>query len=310
MDRRQFLTTSAVAAGIAAVGLPAASIPAAAAVDDRAPAGKNSIDRIIADMTSDNWRNYRTPDKPWSRLAHSVLVMGNIPRGTNAPDWWTKHLVDHRYLDGDAWPVIQPWFVVEGAPWNFNERYNTRVRISPMRVNILEGNTWKQLRSESLGGGRYNTDQTEWIDDGDVRYFGSALDIKPPADRAQGVYHGWGEMFDAAQYGIDMNKLRAVHVAVDAKLVVDDPNQPHYGNAALFGLTVGADYKPSTIAQAEHDPGMAGITWYPGVGQNSSRRIWADWQTFNFITIAEARAHEPGGGIPAAEIYKNPPPLN
>lgn len=307
MKRRHFITTGMLAATAVGTGLHTTT---AWAADDHAPVGTNNLDQVISDMTRDNSIIFGTKPNDPGKWFSAVSVMGNDARGTNAPEWWREKLEDKDYADSDYWPVIQPWMLIEVAEGQ-NAAVNTRVRLSQIRLNVLRQSTgrWERVQTTTISGETFDGDAINPIPDtSDPKYIvGNAVDIVPPHKRTM-TYHGWGEL----QWW-DTWDIRAVHVSVDARLVVNDRSKPDDRSKAAYVLQVGGDYKPSGVENPRDDPKMHlgnGQYYYPGIGNSRNRRIYREWRTYNFCTLLEAKRNEPGGGISIAELRSNPPSLH
>lgn len=302
-------TTLGLAAG--------ATIPAHAADDDKAPAGTNSVDTIIKDMTDPNDRyagDYGSGSGP-------IIVMGNVPRGTNTPEWWYGELVNPEIYHTSAWwNAVTPWVVVQAA--DGHAATNTRVRLSQIRLHLLSRSTykWHHAQTTIISGQQYTPGaERPGPDDPGIERSGpgNSTEVKPPQNRSEGNYHGWGDLMDFSAVKIDHAlypaDIRAVHVSVDAKLVVDNPDLPDDRERAQFIIHVGADYYPNTSVRAGQDPGLLlknNASWLPGVGNSCNRLVTTSWTTLNFATLSATVKQEPGGGISNDELRQNPPPLN
>ena len=112
------------------------------------------------------------------------------------------------------------------------------------------------------------------------------------------AWHGW---WNLGRVAIDPNDVDAVYVTLDARLTVDNTGIADDTNRAELGLQVGSDYYADT-----------GSTWSsvnPAVALSRTKRITANWQSFNMMTFSDVGVQEPGGGISEASFRNAPPPL-
>lgn len=312
----RFARTTLVLVSALAVGV--ATLPAHAD-QDVPPSGTNTVDILVEDMTRENEVVLGAPDGSGpGRHYRGVNAMGNDPRGTNTPGYWRDVLVDPDYGDADLWTAISPWMFIE--PTNDNEAVNTRVHLGQIRLNILRKSTnrWHTVQIHSLDGALYPVHLTgNDVEVPSLRRVGNAIEVLPPTKAKDGLYHGWGQLV-----GYPTWDIKAVHVKIDAKLVVGEASLPDDRDRARYLIQVGADYYPNKEARVgdaklqlfdPEDPTNPEkyYSYLPGVGLSRAKLVTNEWRTYNFVTLNEAKAEvAPGKGISEAELRQNPPPLN
>ncbi len=289
------------------LALPGIAAPAWAHDPPRAgsaPSGRvNSIDTIVSDMRLKNDMPLAgAPKGPGWATGPGHVIMGNDPRGTRTPAWWTP--ANPRFKSGEWWKVIVPWFVIfDGLG---HDGTNTRVQVRHLKVWVRSRRTgdWR-LVGDSVGvdGAHY----PKHLQGGDLgrpdqrtEPDGSTA-IRPPGGHA--VYHGWccGPM------PIDGPDVGAVLVTMQARLVVDRRERPDDRETSRYLLQVGADYYPDAQTKVA---AFAPSAFNPGVGLSRFKLVTSDWQAFNFATI-DAGVQDPGGAsISVAELRRAPPPLD
>jgi hypothetical protein len=282
--------------------LPAACTTASpdAPLAETAPAARNSLDTIVADMTLMNDAELAgiPSHYGWSK-GPGFVFMGNVPRGTNTPSWWKVD--DPRFKSGDWWKAALAWLVVfDGAG---NRALNTRVEVRDLEIYMKSksSGSWRLLdHSPGVDGHNYPKSlQGEAVLPPDTRTGpGGGTAIRPPGGSL--VYHGWGRMAD-----VDGPDVAAIFVTLQARLVTDDPAGPDDRALARYLIHVGGDYYPDRSTRVS-DLGPA--YYFPGIGVSRAKLVTSEWQSFNFATVGSA-VQDPGGSLTEAEFRSHPPPL-
>lgn len=306
--------TKVTLASVGALAIGITSLPAHAE-PETPPKGINSVETVITDMTEPNEVVLGKPGGTVpGRHYHGVNAMGNDARGTNTPGYWSKYLVEDDYKDGDLWEGISPWMHIEPTPEN--KATNSRVKLGQIRLNILRRSTnkWQTVQIHTLDGALYPVNlMGNQVQVPSIRRDGNNVEVLPPSKAEQGLYHSWGKLVRFPTWDI-----KAVHVKLDAKLVVGESSLPDDRDQAKYLIQVGADYYPTMEARVGEDPKLmmrneAGDTfsYLPGVGLSRAKLVTNEWRTYNFITLNEAVAEvAENKGINADEVRKNPPPLD
>lgn len=265
------------------------------------PATINTVDTIINDMKLMN--DLQLAGIPsnygWSR-GPGYVMMGNTPRGTNTPSWWSVD--NQRYKSSEWWNAVLPWFVVfDGVG---NQARNTRVQVRDMKIYMKSkrSGSWTLLNhSPGVGGENYpkslqgdnvSTPDTRTESDG-------STSILPPGGSL--VFHGWGGGFS----DIDGSDVAAMFMTLQARLVKDNAGGSDDRASAKYLIHVGGDYYPDRSTRVSD---LAPAYYFPGIGVSRAKLVSNDWQAFNFATI-DAGIQDPGGGLSEAELRANPPPL-
>ena len=275
------------------------------------------VQNMIDDMTLNNDGTvagqypYFGSGSGWAEKAR--VVMGNIPKGSNAPDYWRHAVISGKYKGETDWKALQPWVAI--FTLTDNQATNTRVEVSSIRAYILskKTNQWELFEDHPTTGGIFNESyqHLEGVN-ADERFSGDFTLVKPPAADARQIYHSWGEPKALK----DPSDIKAVHVRVFTRLVLDDPNGPDDRHLARYALQAGADYYPevgSTVNDA--DLLMKGEgKWFPGVGMSRAVQVTNEQRLTSFTTL-DAAVQEPGGSkdpsgsLNVEEFRKNPPPF-
>ena len=269
----------------------------------------NSVATIIGDMGLPNDGVLDgIPDFFWAtNKLPAQIAMGADSRGCHAPQWW-QNLASVRaaYKDCEYWTAFVQWFVIfEGQG---NAANNVRVESRNPRTWYLSKSTgqWKLLGQDAT---------TSWFlaTKSDLVYTPGGVDAAVSPDGATSLlvtrgaphsYHGvWPQgVIDIAGVAHDIG---ALYTTVEARLVVNDAAQPDDRDRALWLWQSGADFYPGV-----------GVPVYdavpPGAGLSRSKKITAQWQSFNFATISNARVDYQGPVQPLSleEFRGNPPPLD
>lgn len=170
-----------------------------------------------------------------------------------------------------------------------NSSVNTRVQIRDLKAYLL-----------SLSSGEWHLVQDSNVVDGAAYledYSGNVnipADIRNEADGGISVVAGNGYNFHfwpKERVLIDPPGIGGVFVTVEARLVVDEADKPDDRAKARYLLNVGADY------WLDLDVGWQNGLTNAGIGMGRFKYVEVTWKKFNMITLT------------AAEVYKNPPPL-
>ncbi len=262
----------------------------------------NSIETIVEDMRQMNDLPLAgAPPGPGWQTGPGHVVMGNDPRGTRTPDWWSP--ANPRYKSADYWTVLLPWLVVYDGVGN--TAVNTRVQLRNLRVYVQSRATGRWLQraaAHGVEGAIYpkHLQGEVTVRPDERREADGSTSILPP--RAAGVYHGWC----CGPIRIDGPDVAAVFVTVQARLVPDRPTAGDDRAAARYLLQVGADYYPDAKTRIS---AFTPANFNPGVGLSRFKRVTSAWQAFNFATL-DVGVQSPGGAaISVSSFRAAPPPL-
>lgn len=230
---------------------------------------ENTVDLVIADMTGPHEARPRgVPDNQgWATTPR--VGMGNNPGNWRAMIAWGQ--------------LYEP---VAGNPAT-----NTRVQIRDLKAYYLSrsDNRWHLWQaSRRVEGAAYVEDFAE---DKNI-----PANLRTEPDGSVSVvpagagynFHFW----NPGRTPIDSNDIVGVFTTVQARLVVDDPDQPDDRVQARLILSVGADYWATMEAEWNYWTTNADI----GIGK--FKWVTTQWQPFNMHTMTPE------------ELRENPPPLN
>ncbi len=278
---------------------PAASpspSPAASPSPSPAPAGAvNNVDTMLTDMSQLNDMTLKGVDPSYGfAKGPGYVIMGNDPRGTNTPDWYKASypwMVTNAY-----WNYLLPWFVLfEGQD---NAATNTRLHLRNLKAFTKSRSTgaWTQVTSANSADGILCPQGSN--------YFHCTTSATIRSEASGGIsslpttgfnLHGWYGGFKE----INGPDIAAVITTMQVRLItngsIDDRAQ------ARYLAQIGADYYPAA---------RSADTVLPAVGMSRAKLMTTEWQSITMTTLSDVGKQEPGGGITAAELRANPPPLD
>jgi hypothetical protein len=241
------------------------------------------------------------PSGPGWTTGPGHVVMGNDPRGSRTPNWWTP--ANRRYKGKDYWTTVLPWFVVfDGVG---HDASNTRVHIRNLRVFVKRRSDgqWTLVGSSAQVSGELypkhlQGDATRKPDERSES--DGSTSVKAPGGNL--AYHGWC----CGKLTIDAPDVAAVFVTLQARLIPDRSERPDDRQQARLLIQIGADYYPDRNTPVS---AFAPASYNPGVGVSRAKRVTDTWSAFNFATI-DVGVQDPGGAaISVAEFRSAPPPL-
>jgi len=262
----------------------------------------NSIETVITDMSRVNDMALAgVPSGPGWTTGPGHVVMGNDPRGSRTPNWWTP--ANRRYKGKDYWTTVLPWFVVfDGVG---HDASNTRVHIRNLKVFVKRRSDgqWTLVGSSAQVSGelypKHLQGDTTIKPDERSEPDGSTS-VKAPGGNL--AYHGWC----CGKLTIDAPDVAAVFVTLQARLIPDRNERPDDRQQARLLIQIGADYYPDRNTPVS---AFAPASYNPGVGVSRAKRVTDTWNAFNFATI-DVGVQDPGGAaISVAEFRSAPPPL-
>ncbi len=228
----------------------------------------NSLETIINDMQLPHEGKPHGVPESHNWALGPRIGMGNDPQSFKAMTAWGQ-----LYEDAGG-----------------NPARNTRVQIRNIRAYVLSraDGQWHLLQNSSIvEGAAYRED---FAYDSNI-----PADIRPEPDGGISATAGGGYNFHfwppASRAVIDPQDTAGIFVTFQARLVVDDPNQPDDRAQARYLLGAGGDYWLSQKA-----------VWFFWKTNNDIaigrfKYVTMDWQAFNMITLS------------AAEIRRDPPPI-
>lgn len=262
--------------------LTAAALVAAAS--GSAQAAPVTIDTVIKDMSLPSEAMVIDPKYDWQS---APKVTQWAPSGTILPSWWTGTRPEWCYN-------VLTWYTAFEAQGN--AATNTRVEVRNLRIYILSNKTRKWTLVDTAV--QPYTDLWKYP----FNYAGdyTAAGMRKEADGGYSMKpkypnfeHGYGKTATLA----DPSDVRAVFMAIDFKLAVDNTAKADDRAKARYVVDVGADYYPGK--------GMTwGVNYAPGLGNGRYLLATTDWRTASLLV--------PNKTMKATneEIRLNPPPLN
>lgn len=236
-------------------------------VDASYQARINSITSIADDMTTpcDGMPHGVPTSYGWA--SNPRVGMGNDPQGFQSMTAWGQ--------------------VYEAATGNYAT--NTRVQIRNIRAYMLskQDGQWHLLQS-SIGveGAAYREDYVDNVS--------RAADIRSEPDGSISVKVGQGYNFHfwpPSRVPIDPNDVGGIFTTVQARLIIDNPQQADDTKQARYLLSMGGDYWLNLTADWDNWKTNGDI----GIGK--LKYVTTNWQAFNMITLS------------TDQILQNPPPM-
>lgn len=228
-----------------------------------ADAGVLSVDSIISDMSLPSEAQVIDPRYDWQR---QPLVTQYAPKGTILPSWWPGNRPEWCYR-------LLSWYTAFEAQGN--RATNTRVQVRSLRTYILSNATRKWTLVDSttapMGGlwvypfnyaGNFDSTGARSEETG-------GYSIKPAYPH---FHHGYGTTYSISNPA----DIRAVYIAMDFRLVVDDPAKPDDRSAAKYVVDTGADYYPGQNQNW-------GVNYAPGVGNGRYLLATNNWRTATLL---------------------------
>lgn len=235
-------------------------------VDARTPKRINSIKTIIYDMKGSHEGIPKGVPVRTGWALKPRVGMGTNSRGFEAMTAWG-----------------QLYEAAEGNPAT-----NTRVEIKNIKAYLLSKSDrkWHLLQSsKKVEGAAYREDFA-----GDVN---KPADIRYEEDGSLSVktspgynYHFW----HPGRAVIEPNDLAGIFTTVQARLIIDDPQQADDRSKARYLLSMGGDYWQSLNAHWDN------WTTNGDIGIGKFKYVTPKWQAFNMTTLSPK------------EICRNPPP--
>lgn len=262
---------------LTAVGIMAAASSQAVA------ATPLTIDTVIKDMSLSSEAMVIDPKYDWQS---KPKVTQWAPSGTILPSWWTGTRPQWCYN-------VLTWYTAFEAQGN--AATNTRLAVRNLRIYVLSNKTRTWTLVDAVA--QPYTDLWKYPFNYAGDYTAAAMrketdggySMKPKYPNFE---HGYGKTAALA----DPSDVRAVFMAIDFKLVVDNPALADDRAKARYVVDVGADYYPGK--------GMSwGLGYAPGLGNGRYLLATNDWRTATLLVPNKSM------NATSEEIRTNPPPL-
>ncbi|HYF57540.1 MAG TPA: hypothetical protein VEA81_01135 [Burkholderiaceae bacterium] len=292
--------TAATAVASAVMSAPE-SKPAPDAAAIAAAKTVNSVDQIVDDMKLMN-------DVPLAGIPSNYgfatgpgqIVMGSDPRGSATPSWWNPN--DQRFKAGGWWNTLIPWLVIFDGEGN--DAANTRVELGELKawVKSRKSGQWTLVTKGPVEGWNYPKHLTgSDVSSPDYRTHGdNRRSVRPAGGNA--VFHGWC----CGKAAIQGNDVEAVHITVQARLVLHDASGPDDRAKAKYLVHVGGDYYPDASVSIE---AFAPAVYNPGLGTSRAKLVRQDWTAISFTTIDVGKVEPTGRAMTESELRAAPPPI-
>ena len=211
------------------------------------------------------------------------------PRGVPASmDWSTGPRIGYGNEPPADWNAMITWGQVYAAA-GATAAPNTRVQVKNLQTWYLSKSTNEWInwqRSSNVGGANYAEDfQEDENIPTDLRAEAEGYSATVPDDYN---FHFW---VDELRPTMDPTDIAAVWTAIDARLILDDPNESDDRATSRLMMSAGADYWESPSAQWDQ------WTTNGDIAIGRFRWLTEDWQTYNMHTMSEEI------------LVNNPPPL-
>lgn len=257
--------------------------PLLASIAAPATATTITIDSVIRDTSQPSEAQVINPLYNWQK---NPLVTQYAPKGTILPSWWTGARPEWCYK-------MLSWYTAFEAQGN--AATNTRVQVRNLRVYILSNATKKWTAVDTAAAPWSELWKYPFSYAGDSKAAGTRSEatggysVKPVYPY---FHHGYGTTY-AIPNPAD---IRAVYVAMDFRLAVDNPQKPDDRSKAKYVVDVGADYYPGQ--------GQSwGTGFAPGVGNGRYLLATAGWRTATMLVPNTAV------GATLNEMRVTPPPM-
>lgn len=242
-----------------------------------------NLDSVIKDMSLANEAIPINPKYEWQRIPQIVQY---APSGVALPAWWPGNRPEWCY-------TALTWFTAFEA--EDNRAINTRVHFRRLRMYFLSGKTGKWQLADAADAPYTELWKYPFQYAGDFKASGvrkeptGGYSIKPVYPQ---FHHGYGVSYTLS----DPQDIRAVFVAMDFRLIVDNRSKKGDRALARYVVNSGADYYPGK--------GQTwGVGYAPGIGSGRYLLATPVWRTATLLV--------PNTGVGASfeDIRRNPPPL-
>lgn len=242
------------------------------------------------------WYSYKIKDYPAKAIdLISTIIYDMTPPHEGIPHGVPTH---YKWVSG---PIIDTERNVQGykaiTAWGQlyedstgNPAINSRVQIKNIKTYMLskKDGKWHLLQSsKKVEGAAYREDFA-----GDIN---KPADIRDEPDGSVSVKAGQGYNFHfwpaTGRVSIDPEDVAGLFIAVQARLITDNPQQPDDRSKARYLLGMGGDYWVDLTAQWDN------WTTNGGVGVGKLKYVTTSWRTFTMTTLSPT------------EIRQNPPPI-
>lgn len=248
------------------------------------PAPGASIDNVINDM---NAPSETLPVKAEFNWQWHPVITQHAPRGDAIASWWAGNR--------PRWCFSAlSWFTIYEA--ENNRASNSRVQVKNLRMYFLSEKTRKWQRADlskspKVGLWKYPFESVSGKS-GERMELDGGKSVKPHYPL---FHHGYGNTHVIQ----DPGDIRAIYVAMDFRLILENPDKEDDRNWASYVVNVGGDYYPGTDSTMSWSLGYA-----PGIGNGRYLRASTRWRTATLLVPNKDY------GSTMEEMRENQPPLN
>lgn len=242
-----------------------------------------TIDSVINQMTTASEAIVIDPRYEWHQRAS---VIQYSPAAAALPAWWAGNRPDWCY-------TALTWFTAYEAQGN--AAVNSRVQLRNLRMYVLSNKTRTWTSVDVMPTPYTELWKYPFVYAGGSTAAGlktetsGGISVKPVYPQ---FHHGYGNKRTI----LDPTDVRAVYVAMDYRLVVDNPALPDDRAKARYVINAGADYYPGLGR-------TWGVNYAPGIGGGKFMLATNTWRTAAMLVPNKLL------GSNFTELRVNVPPL-
>lgn len=241
-----------------------------------------TIDSVISDMTQQSEALVIDPRYDWH---YRSAVVQYAPSGTILPTWWAGSRPKWCY-------TALSWYTAYEAKGN--AATNTRVQVRNLRMYVLLESTRKWKLIDTVAAPYTELWKYPFAYAGDFKAASvrtetsGGYSVKPVYPK---FHHGYGTKKAVIPWDV-----RAVYIAMDFRLVVNNPALPDDRYKARYVVNAGGDYYPGN--------GVSwGVNYAPGIGGGRYLLATNNWRTANMLVPNKSM------GATLTELRTNKPPM-
>lgn len=241
------------------------------------------IDSVITDMSNQSEALVIKPSYDWQ---YKAAIVQYSPAAAALPSWYPGPRPDWCH-------IALTWYTAYEATGNTST--NTRVEMRNLRMYVLSNKTRKWTVTDMTAAPMTDLWKYPFLFAGDSKKAGVRFE-KSGGVSARPAYpnflHGYGKSYTFP----DPSDVRAVYVAMEHRLIVDNPAKADDRAKARYVVNAGADYYPGKGRSW-------GNSYAPGIGGSKFFVATKEWRTAAMLVPNKLV------GATMAEMRTNPPPL-